>query len=50
MPATSMITAEEFADTRYELPDGGRWSQLAGGVVVSLEPPDLSHGTAVMNL
>lgn len=44
------LTAEEFAEKRFELADGGRWSELVTGIVVTLEPPDLSHGNAVLNL
>jgi Uma2 family endonuclease len=44
------LTAEEFAEKRFELADGGRWAELVTGIVVTLEPPDLSHGNAVFNL
>jgi Uma2 family endonuclease len=44
------LTAEEFAATRHELPDGGRWMELVAGQVVSLGQPDLLHGTAILNL
>lgn len=45
-----LLTAEEFADHRVELPDGGQWSELVRGAPVSLQPPDLEHGTIVLNL
>lgn len=43
-------TAEEFANTRHELPDGGRWSELILGEPVELDPPPPKHGTAVLNI
>ena len=49
MIARSM-TAEEFAEHRYELPDGGQWSELICGEAVSLHPPETAHGTVVLNL
>ncbi|WP_437224708.1 Uma2 family endonuclease [Planctomicrobium sp. SH661] len=44
------MTAEEFVERRIELPDGGQWSELIRGVPVSLDPPDIDHGTIVLNL
>jgi Uma2 family endonuclease len=49
MIARSM-TAEEFAEHRYELSDGGQWSELICGEAVSLHPPETAHGTVVLNL
>jgi Uma2 family endonuclease len=46
----SLLIAEEFAECRFDLPDGGRWVELIAGEVVRLEPPDDAHGTAVLNL
>ena len=43
-------TAEEFALKRYNLPDGGRWTELIAGQPVALSPPDDKHGTVVLNL
>lgn len=43
-------TAEEFALNRYNLPDGGRWTELIAGQPVALSPPDDKHGTVVLNL
>jgi len=43
-------TAEEFVDRRYELPNGGQWSELICGEPVELHPPESAHGTAVLNL
>lgn len=50
MAGSHRMTAEEFAERRFELADGGRWSELVGGVVVPLDPPDVTHGNAVLNL
>lgn len=44
------LTAAEFSERRWELPDGGQWAELIRGVPVSLAPPDLEHGTIVLNL
>jgi len=43
------MTVEEFIQKRGELPDGGQWAELVRGVPVSLQPPDLEHGTIVLN-
>jgi len=45
-----MLTAEEFDVQRLDLPEGGRWTELQAGEVVTLSPPDDNHGTVVMNL
>ena len=45
-----MITAEEFADGKFDLPEGGRWHELLAGEIHQLDPPDTSHGTVVLNL
>lgn len=44
------MTAEEFSRQRSELPDAGQWAELVRGVPVTLQPPDLDHGTIVLNL
>ncbi len=44
------LTAQEFAEQKLDLPDGGRWVELIAGDLVRLEPPDDEHGTAVLNL
>ena len=49
MIARSM-TAEEFASSKFELPDGGRWAELINGEPVSLEAPSDAHGNCVRNL
>ena len=45
-----MLTAEQFDEQRLDLPEGGRWTELHAGEVVTLSPPDDNHGTVVMNL
>lgn len=44
------ITAAEFAATRQDLPEAGRWHELHDGMPVLLSAPDDVHGTIVMNL
>jgi Uma2 family endonuclease len=44
------LTVEQFLEQRHELPDAGQWTELLRGVPVSLQPPDLEHGTIVYNL
>ena len=44
------MTAEEFVASRYELEEGGRWSELILGESVSLVAPPAKHGTAVLNI
>lgn len=44
------LTAEEFAEQRFDLPEAGRWTELVAGELVQLTPPDTMHGTAVLNL
>lgn len=45
-----IMTAEEFIEHRFELPDGGQWAELVRGVPVTYSAPDLEHGTVVLNL
>lgn len=45
-----LITAAQFEDTRSDLPDAGRWSELVRGEIVQLAPPETVHGTIVLNL
>ena len=47
---SELLTAEQFAAARDELPEAGRWSELIAGKVVTLSPPDTEHGTTVLNL
>lgn len=45
-----LLTADQFAEEKYDLPDGGRWAELIAGEVVTLDPPDAVHGNVVLNL
>ncbi len=44
------MTVEQFLDQRGEMPEGGQWAELHAGVPIFLEPPDVDHGTVVLNL
>lgn len=44
------LTAEQFVERRAELPDGGRWTELDAGSMVTFTPPEPEHGTALLNL
>ena len=44
------LTAEQFSEQRWELPEDGRWSELIAGEIVQLSPPNTMHGTSVLNL
>ena len=44
------MTVDQFLDQRSEMPEGGQWAELHAGVPVFLEPPDVDHGTVVLNL
>jgi Uma2 family endonuclease len=50
MSSDDLLTAEQFAACRHELPDGGRWTELIAGQPVLLSPPSVEHGNAVLNL
>jgi Uma2 family endonuclease len=43
------LTAEDFAAQRFDLPEGGRWTELLCGEILNLEPPSPEHGTVVLN-
>ena len=45
-----LTTAEQFLEQRYEMPEGGQWSELLDGKTHHLQPPDPDHGNAVFNL
>jgi len=49
MNDNSLLTAEQFADRKFYYPDGGRWTELSAGQVVTLSPPDEVHGNVVLN-
>ncbi|QDT95670.1 Uma2 family endonuclease [Gimesia aquarii] len=50
MAESPIYTAEQFLEARLELPDAGRWTELDQGKIVTLDPPDIEHGTIVLNL
>src|SRR5690242_16829515 len=50
MTRTVELDAEQFAEQKYDLPEGGRWTELVSGKVVVLSPPDDAHGNIVRNL
>ncbi len=50
MSGPTLLSAEEFADRKFELPEGGRWTELCAGEIVTLSPPDELHGNVVLNL
>lgn len=45
-----LITAEQFVEARFDLPESGQWAELESGKVTLLQPPDLDHGNTVLNL
>lgn len=45
-----LTTAEQFIEQRYDMPEGGQWSELVEGKALHLQPPDPDHGNAVLNL
>lgn len=47
---SQFLSVEEFVARFNELPEGGRWTELDAGKVVTLSPPTIEHGTAVLNL
>ena len=44
------LTAEQFLDQRFDLPEAGQWAELVEGVPVCFQPPDIDHGNAILNL
>lgn len=46
----NMLTAEEFAETKFDLPEGGRWCELVAGDIRQFDPPDGLYGPVVLNL
>lgn len=45
-----LITAEQFIESRFDLPEAGQWAELEAGKVTILQPPDLDHGNTILNL
>jgi len=50
MITNKLLTAEEFADGKFEYTDGGRWVELVKGRCITLHPPDDAHGRTLLNL
>ncbi|QDT44937.1 hypothetical protein Pan241w_50530 [Gimesia alba] len=50
MSESQIYTAEQFLEARLELPEGGRWTELDQGKIITLEPLDIEHGTIVLNI
>ena len=50
MTTSPVLTAEQFAAKRADLPDEGRWTELVAGEVLCLSAPEPAHGTLVLNL
>ena len=50
MKDRQILTAEQFAARRPDLPENGRWIELVEGRLVQLDPPDDIHGNVVLNL
>lgn len=44
------LTAEQFLDERFDLPESGQWAELVEGIPICFQPPDVDHGNAVLNL
>ena len=49
MNASSPLTAEQFAERKYDFPEGGRWTELVAGEVSRFRRPDDLHGNVVLN-
>ncbi|MCA9061460.1 MAG: Uma2 family endonuclease [Planctomycetaceae bacterium] len=45
-----ILTARQFAEQKFSLPEGGRWHELHDGLPVLLSSPDDGHGTIVLNI
>ena len=45
-----LMSAEEFVDQRFDLPESGQWSELHQGILKNFQPPDLDHGNVIRNL
>ena len=50
MSDLATYTVEQYLDARIELPDAGRWTELEQGQIINLDPPDMEHGTTLMNI
>jgi len=50
MTEPPIYNAEQLLETRLEQPEEGRWMELDQGTLINLDPPDVEHGTIVLNL
>lgn len=50
MSDPDLLTVEQYIAGREDLPEGGRWTELVDGRVITLQPPTIEHGTTVLNL
>jgi Uma2 family endonuclease len=46
----ALVSAEQFAEIKYDLPENGRWTELVAGRIITLDPPNDKHGNVVLNL
>ena len=44
------LSADQFVATRYDLPDGGRWTELIAGETRIYDPPSVAHGNVIYHL
>ncbi len=50
MSSSDILTAAEYAERKLDLPEGGRWTELVAGRIITLQPPDDQHGNVVRNI
>ena len=50
MVASRIMTAQDFAAGKFDLPEGGRWHELHFGKPQMMSAPDDLHGVIVLNL
>ncbi len=50
MSLNTIHTTEQYAEHKLDLAEGGRWTELVVGRIVTLQPPDDEHGNVVRNL
>ena len=49
MSLDTIHTVEQYAEHKLDLPEGGRWTELVAGRIITLQPPDDEHGNVVRN-
>lgn len=50
MSTPAIHTADEYARHKLDLLEGGRWTELVKGQIVTHQPPDDEHGNVVRNV